>query len=102
MGWPRRAGGHPPNYTDRVGMQYGRFVVLRRLGFDGKNVWWLCRCACGATRRIPTCRLPYLDTIKAPRCCKIAGAVPHNVAPLTDTTWTDHQIGNQSQEQYKA
>lgn len=40
------------------GRQYGRWTVLRRDGSDRHGISvWLCRCACGQVRRIPTSNL---------------------------------------------
>lgn len=36
------------NYIDITGQQFGRLVVLKRVGTDqSKNILWLCECECG-------------------------------------------------------
>lgn len=37
---------------DMVGQRFGRFVVLRRDGFQGHMAAWLCRCDCGEERTV--------------------------------------------------
>ena len=40
---------------DRTGMTYGKWTVLKCLGYihGPGHLWWLCRCECGTERAIP-------------------------------------------------
>lgn len=46
------------NYTNLIGMTFGRFTVLERCGSyrnsagENKGALWLCRCSCGNTRNL--------------------------------------------------
>lgn len=39
-------------FIDLTGKSYGKLTVLRRDGYLGKEIAWLCRCECGAEVRI--------------------------------------------------
>lgn len=41
-----------PSIVDYTGKQLGRLSVIERLPPNGRNVRWLCRCACGRTKVI--------------------------------------------------
>lgn len=42
-----------PKLKDLTGKRFGRWVVLKRGGYDSwKNLKWLCRCDCGTEREV--------------------------------------------------
>jgi len=43
-----------PAPIDLTGQRFGRWTVLHRAESRGRHARWLCRCACGATRPIPS------------------------------------------------
>ena len=45
------------NHLDLTGERYGRLLVLRIESGTGKKRMWRCRCVCGRSKLVPTCRL---------------------------------------------
>jgi hypothetical protein len=39
-------------FIDLTGRTYGRLTVVRRLGTQGRNILWLCECACGESTTV--------------------------------------------------
>jgi hypothetical protein len=43
----RESKGLKPRQRDKVGLRFGRLVVIRKVGVNGNRSIWLCKCDCG-------------------------------------------------------
>lgn len=38
--------------TDLTGREFGRWVVVEKIGFRNRRTWWFCKCQCGTQRAV--------------------------------------------------
>lgn len=55
-------------FIDLTGNRYGKLTVVRRDGYIGKTIAWLCKCDCGNYHRIRGSSLRNLGVKQCPEC----------------------------------